>query len=70
MGQIITVRIQTGIVEKCYMSIIECCDRPAAADKMVRDILPFEKSPIFPVGVVIQHDQTWSDRLGGLLLSQ
>lgn len=65
-----TVRTQTGIVEKCYMPIIEQChDRPAAADEMV----PFEKLPIFPVGGVIQHNQTWPGRFRrpeGLLLSQ
>lgn len=55
----------------CYIE--QYNDRPAAADKMVSDILPFIILSIFPGGGVIQCDQMWSDRLRGpegLLLSQ
>lgn len=48
------------------MSMIEQHSvRPAVAEEIVPDILPFEKLPIFPGGGVIQCDQMWSDRLRG-----
>lgn len=56
----------TSIREKAPHAVIaQYRDRPAAADEMVPDMLPFEKSPIFPGASVSQGDQMWTDRLLG-----